>query len=75
MAVEDLDRMFDVGWREDPARPAAGGDDGVASGAGLGLSIARGLARAHGGDVFAERTDAGFRMNVSLPLGVPGPAE
>lgn len=75
VAVEDLDRMFDVGWREDPARPAAGGDDGVASGAGLGLSIARGLARAHGGDVFAERTDAGFRMNVSLPLGVPGPAE
>ncbi|MEZ7756748.1 HAMP domain-containing sensor histidine kinase [Microbacterium paraoxydans] len=75
VAVEDLDRMFDVGWREDPARPAAGSDDGVASGAGLGLSIARGLARAHGGDVFAERTDAGFRMNVSLPVGVPGPVE
>lgn len=75
VAVEDLDRMFDVGWREDPARPAAGGDDGVASGAGLGLSIARGLARAHGGDVFAERTDAGFRMNVSLPVGVPGRGE
>ncbi|WP_233486901.1 sensor histidine kinase [Zhihengliuella sp. ISTPL4] len=71
VAVEDLDRMFDVGWREDAARAAAGDDDGVASGAGLGLSIARGLARAHGGDVFAERTAAGFRMNVSLPVGAP----
>lgn len=74
VAVEDLDRMFDVGWREDTARATAG-DDGVASGAGLGLSIARGLARAHGGDVFAEYTAAGFRMNVSLPVGVPGRAE
>ncbi|MGG1910175.1 hypothetical protein AB1285_25095 [Microbacterium sp. NRRL B-14842] len=64
--------MFDVGWREDTARATAGDEDGVASGAGLGLSIARGLARAHGGDVFAERTAAGFRMNVSLPVGAPG---
>ncbi|UJP09856.1 HAMP domain-containing histidine kinase [Microbacterium sp. KUDC0406] len=66
VAVEDLDRMFEVGWREDPAR-SAGADDPVASGAGLGLAIARGLARAHGGDVYAERTDDGFRMNVLMP--------
>jgi signal transduction histidine kinase len=69
VAVEDLDRMFDVGWREDPARTSPIDHDGVASGAGLGLSIARGLARAHGGEVFAERTDEGFRMNVLLPFG------
>lgn len=69
VAVEDLDRMFDVGWREDAARTAPIVQDGVASGAGLGLSIARGLARAHGGEVFAERTDEGFRMNVLLPFG------
>ncbi|MGO1507742.1 MAG: sensor histidine kinase, partial [Microbacterium sp.] len=56
VAMEDLDRMFDVGWREDAARTTTV-DDAVASGAGLGLSIARGLARAHGGDVVAERTD------------------
>ncbi|MGO1921805.1 MAG: sensor histidine kinase, partial [Microbacterium sp.] len=62
------DRMFDVGWREDAARTTTV-DDAVASGAGLGLSIARGLARAHGGDVVAERTDEGFRMNVLLPSG------
>ncbi len=68
VAVEDLDRMFDVGWREDPARTTA--TDGlVSSGAGLGLSIARGLARAHGGDVVAEVTDDGFRMTVTLPYG------
>jgi signal transduction histidine kinase len=72
VVVEDLDRMFDVGWREDAARTSAGDQGGVASGAGLGLSIARGLARAHGGEVFAERTDEGFRMNVLLPFGGGG---
>ncbi|MFE7198296.1 sensor histidine kinase [Microbacterium oxydans] len=72
VAVEDLDRMFDVGWREDAARTPGGDQGGVASGAGLGLSIARGLARAHGGEVFAERTDEGFRMNVLLPFGGGG---
>lgn len=70
VAVEDLDRMFDVGWRADAARTAVV-DDAVASGAGLGLSIARGLARAHGGDVYAERTRDGFRMNVMLPFEAP----
>ena len=69
VAVADLDRMFDVGWREDAARAVPVDQDGVASGAGLGLSIARGLARAHGGEVYAERTDEGFRMNVLLPFG------
>lgn len=71
VAVEDLDRMFEVGWRADAARTTTV-DEGVASGAGLGLSIARGLARAHGGDVFAEHTGDGFRMNVLLPFGTAG---
>lgn len=74
VAVEDLDRMFDVGWRADPARAAAA-DDLVSSGAGLGLSIARGLARAHGGDVVAELTAEGFRMNVLLPYGAEEPRD
>ena len=69
VAVEDLDRMFEVGWRSDPSR--SGGADAVASGAGLGLAIARGLARAHGGDVFAEHTDDGFCLKVLLPVGEP----
>ena len=74
VAVEDLDRMFEVGWRADAARTPDDGTDGIASGAGLGLAIARGLARAHGGDVTAERTPEGFRMNVLLPTGGPAAA-
>lgn len=66
VAVENLDRMFEVGWREDSARTTSS-NDAIASGAGLGLSIARGLARAHGGDVYAELTGEGFRMNVLMP--------
>ncbi|MGN7862032.1 sensor histidine kinase [Microbacterium sp. 22303] len=72
VAVEDLDRMFEVGWRSDPSRTSGTVPDAVASGAGLGLAIARGLARAHGGDVFAEHTDAGFCLKVLLPVGEPG---
>ena len=72
VAVEDLDRMFEVGWRSDPSRTGGAAPDAVASGAGLGLAIARGLARAHGGDVFAEHTDDGFCLKVLLPV-TPGP--
>jgi signal transduction histidine kinase len=64
VAVEDLDRMFDIGWRADAARTTSG-DGLVSSGSGIGLSIAR----AHGGDVVAELTAGGFRMNVLLPYG------
>ncbi|MDR2320604.1 MAG: HAMP domain-containing histidine kinase [Microbacterium sp.] len=71
VAVEDLDRMFEVGWRSDPSRTGGTAPDAVASGAGLGLAIARGLARAHGGDVFAEHTDDGFCLKVLLPV-TPG---
>lgn len=67
VATADLDRMFEVGWRDDLARAKPDGDI-VASSAGLGLAIARGLARAHGGDLSAERTDTGFRMNLRLPI-------
>lgn len=39
--------------------------DGV-TGAGIGLTIARDLARLHGGDVTLERAEAGARFNVTL---------
>ncbi|MBL3686253.1 sensor histidine kinase [Leucobacter zeae] len=68
VATADLDRMFDVGWRDERA-PRAPAPEAIAPGAGLGLAIARGLARAHGGDLIAERLEAGFRMNVVLPVG------
>lgn len=71
VAVEDLDRMFEVGWRANESRGSASDEESgsaLAPGSGLGLAIARGLARAHGGDVTAAHTDAGFRVSVELPV-------
>ncbi len=65
--AEDLTRMFDVGWRADPARTPEAQPTG-SPGAGLGLAIARGIVRAHGGDVRAEHAAQGFRLDVALPV-------
>lgn len=66
VAVEDLGRMFEVGWRADAARTA---DPGRApsAGGGLGLAIVRGIVEAHGGEVSAEHVDDGFQLKVTLP--------
>jgi signal transduction histidine kinase len=39
----------------------------AAIGSGLGLSIARGYARAHGGDLVYEQSDRGARFELILP--------
>jgi two-component system, OmpR family, sensor kinase len=61
----DRERIFDRLVRLDEARSA---DDG---GAGLGLAIARGIARAHGGDLRCvdppEGTGAAFELTLPLP--------
>lgn len=68
VASEHIGRIFEVGWREDPARTQSD-DLGGSGGAGLGLAIVRGIAEAHGGDVTAQRVDGGFRLDLVLPAG------
>ncbi|MEP7059510.1 MAG: ATP-binding protein, partial [Actinomycetota bacterium] len=42
------------------------------AGTGLGLFIARGIVRAHGGDIhFAERPSGGTMLSIQLPTGRP----
>jgi two-component system, OmpR family, sensor kinase len=57
----DRERIFDPGVRGDP-------DGGARSGAGLGLPLARRLARAAGGDVEARASTAEASFVVKLPL-------
>jgi signal transduction histidine kinase len=60
-------RAFERFYRADPARARSGG------GSGLGLTIVRELARAHGGEAYAENVaPRGARVSVILPL-VPRP--
>ena len=61
-AEHDLAHVFEPLFRADPARSGAGAHSG------LGLAIARRLARAHGGDVRAANDPAGgARLTVELP--------
>lgn len=67
VSPDELDVMFDAGWRGDPARTPGGGE-----GAGLGLAIVDGIAQAHGGFASAEHLTEGFRVAVTLPcVGAP----
>jgi two-component system sensor histidine kinase BaeS len=62
IAAEDLPRIFDRFWRADTSRARATG------GSGLGLSIARKLAEAHGGDIrVTSRVGAGTAFTVRVP--------
>ncbi|MGK5683484.1 ATP-binding protein [Actinoplanes sp. URMC 104] len=65
MTAEQAERVFDRFYRTDRARTRAGGAN-----AGLGLAIARSLARAHGGDVELETAvgeGACFRLTLPRP--------
>jgi signal transduction histidine kinase len=68
--LDDLPRVFDVAFRGESARtPDPSG------GAGLGLSIARGIVEAHSGDISVFNTGPGCQFLISLPLArVPQPA-
>jgi len=53
--------------------PRSGGV-GPAAGAGLGLSIAKGIVDAHLGEIALERLGHGTRFSVKLPIGEPDPS-
>jgi len=65
----DLPRVFDVAFRGESARtPDPSG------GAGLGLSIARGIVEAHSGQIGVHNTGPGCQFTISLPLARPAPS-
>ncbi|MFR9805338.1 sensor histidine kinase [Pseudonocardia sp. RS010] len=59
---EDLDRVFDVGFRGSTARTP-----GEGPGAGLGLAIARAIAEAHGGSLEVRNHGPGCLFELQLP--------
>ena len=66
---DDLPRVFDVAFRGESARtPDPSG------GAGLGLSIARGIVEAHSGQISVRNTGPGCQFLIRLPLARPAPS-
>jgi signal transduction histidine kinase len=61
--AEHLPRVFDVGFRGQAARTPATGE-----GAGLGLSIARGIIQAHRGQIGVRNAGNGCQFVIQLPL-------
>lgn len=67
IAPEDVARLFDPFFRTDAARGRA------TPGVGLGLGIARSIARAHGGDITVRSVPGdGSTFRVTLPLSARG---
>jgi signal transduction histidine kinase len=68
LLAEDMERLFDVGWRANSARtpePYGGG--------GLGLAIVLGIVNAHQGQIAVDNVDGGCRFVMQLPV-EPSPA-
>jgi signal transduction histidine kinase len=65
----DLPRVFDVAFRGESARTPD-----PAGGAGLGLSIARGIVEAHAGEIGVRNTGPGCQFMIKLPLARPAPS-
>jgi signal transduction histidine kinase len=64
VAEQNRERIFEPGWRDRSGRQPNG------HGAGLGLPLARRLARAAGGDVDAEPDAAGGLLHRAAPVWV-----
>lgn len=61
----DLARVFDPGWRADPARTRSCREGSTA--AGIGLTIVKAVTEAHGGQVSLTNTPTGCLAIVELP--------
>ena len=61
----DVPRLFDVGFRGEPARTPL---SEPVSRAGLGLAITRGIVEAHRGSVNAHNVPGGCEFTVRLPV-------
>ena len=69
LGAAHLERIFEKFYRADSARSSEGG------GAGLGLAIAREIARAHGGDIYARSEAGRTSFTIWIPQGpAPQPA-
>ena len=62
----DLPRVFDIAFRGESARTPD-----PTGGAGLGLSIARGIVEAHSGQISVRNTGPGCQFRIKLPLARP----
>ncbi len=60
----ELGRVFEIGFRGEPARSP---DPGTPGGAGLGLAITRGIIEAHGGSVDVINVNGGCSFTLRLP--------
>ncbi|WP_405067463.1 HAMP domain-containing histidine kinase [Kribbella sp. NBC_01510] len=70
---DDLDRVFDIGWRGDEQRTpesASTGEGARSSGGGLGLAIARGVVESHDGNIAVSNIDGGCAFQIDLPASV-----
>ncbi|MBI4543380.1 MAG: HAMP domain-containing histidine kinase [Gemmatimonadetes bacterium] len=71
IAPGDVDRVFDRFWRADAARSRTGERPGI----GLGLSISKWIAEAHGGSIaLSSRPGRGSTFTVTLPRAPRGAA-
>jgi signal transduction histidine kinase len=63
--ADELARVFDIGFRGEPARTPG---QGVPGGAGLGLAITRGIIEAHSGAIRVENVSGGCAFVIRLPV-------